>query len=238
MTGLLALVGGDEFHEGNEPHDRELARAAGGRPAFIVTTAAARQHPDRAYATARAWFARLGLEVVQLPIHTRTDARSERWVAAAASGGFFYLVGGDPGLVPAVLSGTPVWAAIEAAWRGGAALAGSSAGAMALCEWTLVRERYPGHVRRRYRDALGVVPGTAVLPHYDTFGERWIPSALEAPPRPDVLLIGIDERSASVWDGTGWRASGRGRVHLVDAHPRSDFDPGSAVPGIPDPRAG
>ena len=47
----------------------------------------------------------------------------------------------------------------------GAALAGSSAGAMALGEWTLVRERHLGDERRRYAPALGLVPGVAVLPH-------------------------------------------------------------------------
>ena len=35
----------------------------------------------------------------------------------------------------------------------GAALAGSSAGAMAMGQWTLIRGRHPGDRRRRYRDA-------------------------------------------------------------------------------------
>ncbi len=47
----------------------------------------------------------------------------------ARVGRFFYLVGGDPGRVPTTLNGTPVWTAILEAWLGGAALAGSSAGA-------------------------------------------------------------------------------------------------------------
>jgi hypothetical protein len=98
--GPLALVGGDELHPGNEPQDRLLVDAARGGPAFVVTTAAARQHPERAAENARRWFAELGLEIEELPLTTRSRARSPELAARARAGRFFYLVGGDPGLVP------------------------------------------------------------------------------------------------------------------------------------------
>ena len=122
----------------------------------------------------------------------------------AARGGFFYLVGGDPGHVAQVLRGSAVWRAMFAAWLGGAVLAGSSAGAMALCSHTLVRATWPNRFRRRPLEALGAVPKTAVLPHYDTFGERWIGSAQEA--APELTLLGVDERSAAVWEEGIWTA--------------------------------
>ena len=65
-------------------------------------------------------------------------------------------------------------------WRArGAVLAGSSAGAMAFGEWTLLRQRMPGDARRRPSPALGLVPRVAVIPHYDAFGEDWLDSARE-----------------------------------------------------------
>ena len=175
--GPLALVGGDELNPGNEPQDEVLVRAAGDGPAFVLATAAGRQHPEAAVANAVRWFAGLGLRVEELPATRRSDAKDAANVARAREGRFFYLVGGDPGLVPKVLAGTPLWDAIVEAWAGGAALAGSSAGAMALGEWTLVRERMPGDDRRRYLPALGLVPRVAVLPHFETFGHRWVDSA-------------------------------------------------------------
>src|SRR6478672_9235448 len=180
--GPLALVGGDELHPGNEPQDRLLVDAARGGPAFVVTTAAARQHPERAAENARRWFGELGLELEELPLTTRSRARSPELAARARAGRFFYLVGGDPGLVPKVLAGTPSWEAIVEAWSNGAALAGSSAGAMAFGEWTLIRDRMPGDDRRRYLPALGLVPNVAVLPHFETFGHRWVESAASASP--------------------------------------------------------
>ncbi len=158
MAGPLALVGGDELHPGNEPQDALLASAAAGGPAYVIATAAARHRPDLAVAHAHDWFARFDLDVVELPARNRTQARSRSTAELAANGRFFYLVGGDPGIVPDVLLGSPVWDAVVSAWRAGAALAGSSAGAMALGAWTLIRGRHPGDRQRRYREALGVVP--------------------------------------------------------------------------------
>jgi cyanophycinase len=235
-TGFLALVGGNEFTPGNEAHDGLLVEHRGPGPAYVVPTAAARQRPDLAVATARQWFKGLGLDVVELPVLKRSDATSTTNVALAERGGLFYLTGGDPGLVVDVLRDSPVWRAIAAAWRRGAALAGSSAGAMALGEWTLVRKAYPGHAERRYKPALDLVPGVAVAPHFETFGHRWVDSVLVGPPTEDVLIVGIDERSAALWDGRGWTALGPGRITVVTRRDRGVYQPGSPVQ-LPAPRA-
>jgi cyanophycinase len=232
--GPLALVGGDELHPGNEPQDEVLVGAAGGGPAYVLATAAARQRPELAAANAVRWFAGLGLEIEELPARRRSDATSGHVAERAGAGRFFYLVGGDPGLVPKTLAGTPLWDAIVSAWRDGAALAGSSAGAMALCEWTLVRERMPGDLRRRYAPALGLVPGVAVLPHFETFGHRWVDGAAE---RDDVVLLGLDERTAAVWQEGGWRALGDGGVTVIASGARRRFGSGDPIEGLPPPNA-
>jgi cyanophycinase len=232
-AGPLALVGGDELNPGNEPQDEVLVAAADGGPAYVLATAAARGKPEKAVANAVRWFGDLGLEVEELPAIRRRDVTSDANVDAARRGRFFYLVGGDPGLVPATLAGTPLWEAIVDAWRGGAALAGSSAGAMALAEWTLIRDRRPGDDERRYREALGVVPGAAVLPHFETFGHRWIDSASRG--RDDVTLLGIDERSAALWQDGSWRALGDGGVTVIRGGDRARFDD-VPIDGLPQPR--
>ncbi len=234
MAGPLALVGGDELNPGNEAQDALLAAAAGGGPAYVVATAAARHRPELAVAHAREWFARFDLDVVELPVRNRTQARSPETAELAARGRFFYLVGGDPGIVPDVLHDSPVWLAIVSAWRSGAALAGSSAGAMAMGQWTLIRGRYPGDRRRRYHDALGLVPGIAVLPHYATFGREWLTSALEGRPSDDVALLGIDERSAAVWSDDAWRVMGDGDVVVISTAGERVFRSGQTV-DLPSP---
>ena len=230
---MLALVGGDEFHPGNEEQDRLLVEAAGRGPAYVVPTAAARQGPEQAVATARAWFKRFAVELEELAVLKRADANSKEVADLAAKGGFFYLVGGDPGLVVQVLRGSRVWAAIFEAWRGGAALAGSSAGAMALCSHSLIRATWPNRFNRRPTDALGAVPGVAVLPHFDTFGHRWIESAQREVP--GVTLLGIDERSAAVWSDGAWTAAGPGAVTVIDAEKTRRYESGAKIAGLPAP---
>jgi cyanophycinase len=183
-----------------------LVEAAAGRPAYVLPTAAARQDPARAVRTAAAWFFTLGCAVQELPVLTRSDAQSPALAERVADAGLVYLVGGDPGHLLATLEGSAVWQAIEAAWRDGAALAGSSAGAMVLAEYVLLRAKWPNHHRRRPVPGLGLVPGVAVVPHYDGGGARW---TTEAP----LPLLGLDERTAAVWtEQTGWQALGPGRV--------------------------
>lgn len=209
-----------------------LAQAARRGPAFVVPTAAARQGSDQAVAHATAWFKQFGLKLEELPVLKRTDANSKEIADQAVTGGFFYLVGGDPGLVAEVLHGSRVWAAIFKAWREGAALAGSSAGAMALCSHTLIRASWPNRFNRRPTDALGVVPDTAVLPHFDTFGHRWIESAQRE--LPGVTLLGIDERSAAVWTD-GWRAAGPGGVTVIKGGKTARYESGAKISGLPTP---
>jgi cyanophycinase len=233
MAGPLALVGGAEFGPGNEDQDRLLADAAAGRPAFVVC-AAVRTHPEQAVATARRWFATLGIEMTELRVRSRSDAAVTETVEAARAAGLVYLAGGDPGRTVQLMAGTPVWDAIVSAWRGGAALAGSSAGAMALCRWTLVRERWPDHTTRRAADALALVPDCALLPHFDTFGERWIPSAQQALGA-GATLVGVDERSAAIWRDGHWSAIGPGAVTVVIGHQRTRFASDEEIAGIPGP---
>ena len=230
MPGVLALVGGDEFNPGNEQQDRILAEAAKPGPAFVVPTAAARQGPEEAVAHATAWFKRFGLRLEELPVLKRTDANSRELATLARAGGFFYLVGGDPGLVAQVLRSSRVWNAIFEAWLEGASLAGSSAGAMALGSHSLIRATWPNRFNRRPADALGLVPETAVLPHFETFGHRWVESAQRE--LPGTTLLGIDERSAAVWTNDEWRAYGPGSVTVIEGGKVTAFPSGSRVSGL------
>ena len=230
---MLALVGGDEFKPGNEEQDRMLAKAARPGPAFVVPTAAARQGPAQAVANATAWFRQFGLALDELPVLKRADANSKDLAELARSGGFFYLVGGDPGLVAQVLHGSRVWTAVFDAWQWGASLAGSSAGAMALCDNTLIRASWPNRFNRRPAGALGLVPGTVVLPHYDTFGHRWVESAQRE--LPDTTLLGIDERSAAIWNDGAWQAAGPGEVTVIKGPKTARFKSGTKIAGLPSP---
>lgn len=230
LPGPLILVGGAEFGPGNEAHDRVFVEAAGDRSMYVVATAAVRQNPDWAVATARRWFATLGADVAELRLRGRRDAADPGVVAAAREAGGVYLCGGDPGLVVQLLRDTPAWQAIVEAWRAGAVLAGSSAGAMAMGEWSLIRAGR-SHAQRRFAPALGVLPHVAVVPHFDEFGEGWL-SSLRMP-RGGVTLLGLDARTAATWrPSIGWRAMGTGRVVVLREAGRQERREGGRPTGI------
>ena len=175
--------------------------AAAPGPAFVVPTAAARQGPGAAVAHATEWFAQLGPRArgaAGAEASRRQSKAAGRRARAAA--GFFYLVGGDPGLVAA---GAARLAGVDARCsRPGAmarSLAGSSAGAMALCSHTLVRATWPNRFNRRPMRGARRGPGdrgAAALRHV----RAQVGRVRARGGCPDLTLLGIDERSAAVWD--------------------------------------
>jgi len=230
MSGPLALVGSGEYLP--VMHEVESALIAGRPPRFVqLATAAAPEGQGsmaRWHALGLAAALRIGVEQVVVPIVDRVSADDEGLASLVEGAGLVYLSGGNPGFLAQTLHRTRVWAAIEAAWRAGAALAGCSAGAMAMggrvapirTPW---REASPG---------LGRVPGVEVLPHFDRFAARlpdrlvdWLASAPD-----DITVIGIDEDTAVVWDGAGWTVRGRQSAWLLERDGRRGFAAGSAIP--------
>jgi cyanophycinase len=213
VSGPLALVGGGEFTDGCS-FDAGLLAASGGREVVVVPTAAAYEHPDRAVETAAAWFEGLGATVRAARVLTRADALLDEHVAAVREARFLYLPGGSPMHLRSVLKESPLWDAIVAAWHDGAALAGSSAGAMVLCD-PMVDPRGGA-----FTLGLGLVAQVAVIPHHDHWSEEKAKRTLELAPA-GLPIVGIDERTALVRDPDGtWRAEGAGEVVVfVDGKP-------------------
>jgi len=239
-AGPVALVGSGEYLPVLEDVERALIA---GRPQRYVQLATAAA-PEGAQSLAR-WHAlgadaaaRVGAEQVVVDVRDRAGADDPALAALVDGAGLVYLSGGHPGFLAETLRGTAVWDAIVAAWRGGAALAGCSAGAMALSA------SLPD-VRRPWRpalDGLGLVPMVEVLPHFDRFA-AWMPDLVVrrvAGAPAGVHVVGIDEDTALVggldgWDGsaaapgTTWRVHGRQSVWLLDAGGRREVATGGTV---------
>jgi cyanophycinase len=205
MAGPLAFVGGGEFSDGCS-FDAELLEASGASEVLVVPTAAAYEHPQRLVEQAASWFDRLGVPARGVDLLARPQASEPEVVDALAASRFTYLVGGSPLHLRAVVKDSPAWEALEAAWRAGGVLAGSSAGAMVLCD-PMVDPRGGA-----FTLGLGLVPGLAVIPAHDHWSEDAAHRTRQMSP-PSLVLAGIDERTALIRDADGtWRASGAGEV--------------------------
>lgn len=235
--GALVLVGSGEFTPIMRAVDEIILRHTPGSPprAAIVPTASGLEGdvPLGWIARGVAHFAALGCEAFAVPILDRAHAGDPAHAAALAGADLIYLSGGNPRHLVETLRDTPAWAAIRAACVGGATLAGSSAGAMALAELVISpRDAAPG-----WRPALGLLPGIGVLPHFDRFGAARTGPLIAAAP-PHLTILGIDEDTAILATGAGATVLGAGGATVLRAGAATVFGAGDRLPaGVLSPPA-
>lgn len=207
-VGTLALVGGGEWNDGCD-FDRYLLERSGSNEVTLLPTAAAYERPDLAVSKATKWFSRFGAQVNPAMVITRQDAEDPNFVQMLTDSKFIYIGGGSPLHLVSVLKHSKCYDAIMKAFSDGAVLAASSAGAMVLGD-PMVDPRGGGLML-----GLGLVRDLAVIPHYSTTSsERKHRTQTLA--EPDVVIAGIDERTALIREPDGsWTSMGAGSVHLI-----------------------
>lgn len=218
MSGWLALVGGAEWREGCRGFDGDLWTASGADEVLVLPTAAAYERPDRAVAAAVEHFASFGARARGLMVLGRRDAEDPAMVEEVRAARFLYLSGGSALHLRSVLKDSAMWHALVAAWHDGAAVAGSSAGAMVLCD-PMVDPRGGA-----FTLGLDLIAQVAIIPHHDT----WSPGKARRTVHlaaPGVPVIGIDEQTALLRapDGT-WSVKGAGGVHIFLAGQPAGLD--------------
>jgi len=215
MSGYLLLEGGAEFGGLMSQPDRRILELAGGPTAavsIIPTAAAPDNNHQRAGNNGVRWFRGLGASNVSIvPIIDKASANDPPLAKQLLQSRLIYLLGGFPGYLGETVKGSLCWQAALEAYANGAVLAGSSAGAMVLCQY------YFDPARQQVAEGLNLLPNTCVLPHHDTFGHRWVRQLTRL--LPDAVLLGIDERTGMLDDGSGvrkvsWRVYGQGAVTI------------------------
>jgi cyanophycinase-like exopeptidase len=229
VPGPIALVGSGEYLP--EMADLEAGLIAGRAPRYVqLATAAVQDGPtvvERWHQLGIAQAERLSVEPIVVPVNTHDDANDPALAAMIEGAGLIYLSGGDPNYLAEVLRDSLVWRTIEATWRAGAALAGCSAGAMALGSW-IPSIRHP---RLGSTSGLGLLPHLGVVPHFDAFAAR-IPDLLTRFVLPDestTTVVGIDEKTALVGGPTEWTVEGHQSVWRLTSKGREEYPLGSKV---------
>lgn len=209
--GFLLLEGGAEFGGGMREPDLRAIELAGGfdAPIRIIPMAAA---PDnnhqRAGNNGIRWFQSLGAkDLISVPLIDKLSANNESIAGSLRSAKLIYMLGGFTGYLGKTLAGSAAWDAVLEAYQAGAVVAGSSAGAMVMCEF------YYDPSKGQVVNGLNLVPNSLVLPHHNTFGKSWASRLLEIS---QVTLIGIDEQTGMIDDGSRktWSVLGQGTVTL------------------------
>ncbi len=216
--GHLVLIGG-----GSKPPVamEKFVELAGGDDAPIVVFPTASTEPDTPDYYLDLFRESYGCtDVLVAPVATREDAMDEELAVRVAAADGIFFGGGDQRRITQALLGTPVGAAVKAAFVRGAVVGGTSAGT--ACQSGLMItgdgdfsvltadnvELWPG---------LGLFEGVIVDQHFVARrrSNRLISVVLE---HPELLGVGIDEATA-VWvrpDGT-FLVLGDGWVMVFDA---------------------
>ena len=208
--GYLLLEGGAEFGGAMREPDLRAIELAGGfdAPIRILPTAAA---PDKNHVRAGnnglRWFRSLGARNVEpLPLIDKASANDPQIAESLRTAKLIYLLGGFTHYLGQTLLGSKAWQTALEAYQEAAVIAGSSAGAMVLCE------HYYDPGRGVVERGLNLVPNACVLPHHNTFGKNWAGKLREL--LPGVTLLGIDERTGMLAEDGEWTVHGGGKVTL------------------------
>jgi cyanophycinase len=228
MPGYLLLEGGAEFGGGMAEPDRRAIELAGGKSArirILPTAAAPDQNHLRAGNNGVRWFRRLGAAHVEsLPLIDKVSANDPAIVEQIKQSNLVYMLGGFTSYLGETLKDSRSFQAMMSAYDAGAVIAGSSAGAMVMCQY------YFDSDKKQVVEGLSLLPNTCVLPHHNTFGKSW--STRLTALFPNVFLLGIDEQTGMIDDGNerkaDWHVYGKGEVTLYYNGQRTVYKSGES----------
>jgi cyanophycinase len=208
VTGPLALVGGGEFAEPCAAFDKTLIEQSSATEVLVLPTGAAYEHPQRLVDQAVAYFESLGVTARGLMVVGRPDAQDEANAKAVADAKLVYLAGGSALHTRSVLKESAVWDALIHAWDAGAAVAGSSAGAMVLGD-PMVDPRGGA-----FTLGLGLVEQLAAIPHFDEWSPEKAHRVFQLAPT-GVPVVSIHTQTALLRAPDGsWSTAGDGKIEV------------------------
>ena len=231
----LLIIGGAEDKLGRSVVLRRFVRLAGGRSSRIVVIPTASSFSAEAAALYRTVFARLkagpDVQIVHPP--TRAAASSPEFVATIDAATGVFMTGGSQLKLSQNVVGTPVGDAIHRAYRRGAVIAGTSAGASIMSQFmiSLGDEGITPRQRSSQLSAgLGLLTGVVVDRRFDPRG-RYGRLLARGPYSPSLPGVATGEHpAAEIRDERLLSVVGAGAVFVLDAR--------EAVTDAPEARRG
>jgi cyanophycinase len=230
---MLALLGGAVLQDAAKPGAAIVIGGGGDQPAIVkriielsggadarilvlpISTSST-ENPGRSMAS---FFQEHGAKNVGIWIpKSKEEADGEASLAALKAARGFYFGGGDQKRGMNLLHGTKALEVIRKAHRGGAAVAGSSAGAALMARVMIDGAPVEGPIspgKYATSEGLGVTGNWVTDQHFLQRGrmQRLINVLLD---NPGYRGVGVDERTAAVFVGDTLEVIGQGQVVLVE----------------------
>ena len=220
-VGTLYAIGGAEAKLRGRTVLRSFVADAGGKRARIAVVPTASSLGPEVVEVYHAAFTALGAEAVSaVRPESRAESSDPELVTRIEESTGVFMTGGNQLKLTSFLTGTPVGDAIVRAYRRGAAVGGTSAGASILSDHMIAfgaGGATPKQRMSQLASGLGLITGAVVDQHFEQRNRYGRLLSLVAQ-SPSLLGIGVDEDTAAVVrEGHVLEVVGRGSVTIIDA---------------------
>lgn len=161
---------------------------------------------------------------------SKHDVNDKKWIDSLTGAKLIYILGGDQNRFMKVVLGTPVYTAIHQAYKNGATIAGTSAGAAVMSKYMITGQHLIDTAAKdgfnklwdkniEFSEGLGLLQNTIIDQHFIKRNRyaRLISSLAE---HPDLVCVGIDESTAIIVNGTKATVAGESQVIRI-ANPKN-----------------
>jgi cyanophycinase len=216
-SGPLVIIGGHEDKEGDKIILKAVAERLNGGKLVVATVAS--HEPEGYFDSYKAAFGALGVtDMVELYVEDRCQSLDDKALVLLDGAAGVFFSGGDQLRITSQIGDTPIQQRILDLHRSGAVIAGTSAGASVMSETMLIK----GTSGESYRigdlhmaPGLGLIHDAIIDQHFAERGRFGrLMGAVAHNPR--LLGIGIDEDTAILVEGDGFRVLGRGAAYVFD----------------------
>lgn len=158
---------------------------------------------------------------------TAATVNKTTWLDSLKKAKLIFITGGDQDRFMKIVFNTPVYDAIHQAYKNGATIAGTSAGAAVMSKWMITGNQLTDTVYRptfrklvagniEFKEGVGLLSNAIIDQHFIVRSRyNRLLSALAA--HPLLTCIGIDEETAIIVQGNKVRVSGGSQVVVMKA---------------------
>jgi cyanophycinase len=224
--GTLFIIGGGARPQSLVQRMVATAPLAQGRPIVVLTMAS--EIPQESFDGIREELQAVCDAAVYHLHFSGTTAPTDPRLDTLLQAGLIYMTGGDQNRLMEAIGSGPVYRAIHQAYRQGATVAGTSAGAAVMCEHMITGRQLQGDTTYQatfdkvwqgnieFAPGLGLVKGVIIDQHFIKRSRyNRLISALAA--YPDQTCVGIDEGTALVIHPGGATVAGIAQVVVMTA---------------------
>lgn len=226
-AGKLFIIGG-----GDRPLElmQSLAKTADLRPGdFAVVLPMSSVTPDTSFYYFKEDWKLVSDKLICNFNFTQDKTTDPNWLDSLKKARLIFITGGDQDRFMKAVVNTPVTAAIEQAFKNGATIAGTSAGAAVMSKYMITGNQLTDTVYRatfrklaadniEFKTGLGLL-SKAIIDQHFIVRSRYNRLLSALAQFPSLTCIGIDEETAIIVKGNKITIAGKGQV-VVMSHPQ------------------